>query len=327
MATNSDRAKRLQVGAVGLLVVVGLLSLLIGRYPVPVSEIFSGLTHDAGLVLFQIRAPRLVAGILVGAGLSVAGAAFQGLFRNPMASPDILGASAGAGFGAAVALFLGAGYALVSAGAFVSGLIAVAITSVIGQRARLNETLGLVLAGIMVSSLFNAGTSYVKLVADPDNVLPAITFWLMGSLADVRWHQLAWAAGPVVGGMAALLVLRWKLNILTMGEDEARTMGVDTRVMRFLIVGFATLITAACVAISGLIGWVGLVIPHLARLSVGNDNRVMMPFAMLTGASFVLLVDDLARAVTTSEIPIGILTAFVGAPFFVYLMLGRGSRL
>ena len=318
--------------------VVFLTSFMIGSYPVTLRQMLTVVLgkitaatptwpHDVELVIVSIRLPRILAGALIGAGLSVAGAAFQGLFRNPMASPDILGASAGAGFGAALAIFLGFGFAVVSASAFVFGLVAVAAVYLVSVRARRSPMLGLVLAGIMIASLFNAATSYVKLVADPNNVLPSITFWLMGSLATVSASQLLWAVGPIAGGVAVLLLSRWKLNLLTMGDDEARSMGLNTKVMRLLVVGAATLITAACVAISGLIGWVGLVIPHFSRMLVGDDNRVMMPTAMLMGASFMLLVDDLARSMATAEIPIGILTAFVGAPFFLYLILNRGSRL
>jgi len=333
VAPGRARRSRYLLPAFGVVfVVVFVVSLGVGQYPVAVGDILRVLVGklagtDTALVVHQIRLPRLLADALVGAGLAVAGAAFQGLFRNPMASPDILGASAGAGFGAALALFLGAGYAVVSANAFVFGLVAVGIAYAIGARARRNPTLGLVLAGIMIASLFSAATSYVKLVSDPENVLPAITFWLMGSFANVQWSQLAWAVGPIGGGIVVLMIARWRLNLLTMGEDEARSMGVNALAMRLIVVGFATLITSACVAISGLVGWVGLVVPHLARLTVGDDNRVMIPASMLMGATFLVVVDDIARAATATEVPIGILTAFVGAPFFLYVMLGKGSRL
>lgn len=326
------------VGLAVLFVAVFLASFMIGAYPVTLRELLAVLVGKATgaaptwpasveLVIVSIRLPRILAGTLIGAGLAVAGAAYQGLFRNPMASPDTLGASAGAGFGAALAIFAGAGYGVVSGSAFLFGMLAVGGVYLVSVRARRSPMLGLVLAGIMVASLFNAATSYVKLVADPNDVLPSITFWLMGSLSSVTAHQLLWVVWPVAGGTAVLLASRWKLNLLTMGDDEAASMGVNTRAMRAVIVVAATLITAACVAVSGLIGWVGLVIPHFSRLMVGDDNEVMMPGAMLMGASFMLLVDDLARSLTTAEIPIGILTAFVGAPFFLYLILNRGTRL
>ena len=284
-------------------------------------------TNEVELVMFKIRMPRVVAGALIGAGLSAAGAAYQGLFRNPLVSPDVLGASSGAGFGAAIAIFMGMNYAIVSIFAFICGLTAVSVAYIISTRVRRNQTLGMVLAGIMISSLFGSATSFIKLVADPNNVLPAITFWLMGSIAGVRESRLIWAAIPILAGLLILLILRWKLNLLAMGDDEARSMGVNTKAMRVIIVSSATLITAACVAISGLIGWVGLVIPHFARILVGYDYRVVLPVSMLMGASFMMLVDDLARSIVTAEIPLGIITAFVGAPFFLYLILDRGRQI
>jgi len=321
-----------------LFAAVFVISFAIGKYPISPGTLFRVFfgkligaqktwSNEAELVIFKIRMPRILAGVLIGAGLSSAGAAYQGLFRNPMVSPDVLGASAGAGFGAAVCIFSGKNYAVVSLGAFVCGIAAVGAAYLISTRARQNPTLGMVLAGIMISSLFSSGISFIKLIADPNNVLPSITFWLMGSIAGIREKELVWAAVPILCGMAVLFVLRWKINLLTMGEDEARSMGVNTKIMRIAIVSSATLITAACVAISGLIGWVGLVIPHFARMTAGNDYRVMLPVSMLMGASFMMLVDNLARSLVTAEIPLGILTAFVGAPFFLYLILDRGKRI
>lgn len=317
---------------------VFIASFAVGKYPISPGELLHVLfgklmggakdwSNQVELVIFKIRMPRVLAGAMIGAGLSAGGAAYQGLFRNPMVSPDVLGASAGAGFGAAVSLFLGLGYGAVAANAFVGGVGAVAAAYLISTRVRQNHTLGMVLAGIMIGSVFSAGTSFIKLVADPDNTLPTITYWLMGSIAGVTTREFLGAAGPILVGMAVLLLLRWKLNLLTMGEDEARSMGINTKVLRVVIVTAATLITAACVSISGLIGWVGLVIPHFARMLVGYDYRTMMPVCMLMGASFMMVVDNIARSIATSEIPIGILTAFVGAPFFLYLILDRGNRI
>ena len=313
-----------------------LLSFTLGKYPVSLSEllrVFVGKltgsartwSEEAELVVLRIRLPRIVAGALIGAGLSSAGAAYQGLFRNPMVSPDVLGASAGAGFGAALSLYWGLSFVFVSINAFISGLAAVALAYLISRRARLNRLLSLVLAGIMISSLFSAGTSFIKLIADPNNVLPAITYWLMGSISSIRLVELAYAAIPILSGMIVLFLLRWKLNLLSMGEDEARSLGVNTNQLRLVVVAAATLITAGCVSVSGMIGWVGLVIPHFARLSVGSDYRTMLPITMLMGASFLMIVDNFARLVATLEIPIGILTAFVGAPFFLHLILTRGK--
>ena len=338
LTKGEKRGKYYVVAFAVIFAAVFVLSFGIGKYPISPGELlrvfFGKLTYgpqtwtnDVELIIFKIRMPRVLAGAMIGAGLSSAGAAYQGLFRNPLVSPDVLGASAGAGFGASLCLLLGLSYAVVSAGAFICGIAAVGAAYLISVRARRSQTLGMVLAGIMISSLFNSGVSFIKLIADPSNVLPAITFWLMGSIAGVREDRLLWAAIPILGGMLVLLILRWKLNLLTTGEDEARSMGVNTKAMRVIVVTAATLITAASVAISGLIGWVGLVIPHFARMLVGYDYRVMMPVSMLMGASFMMLVDNLARSVATTEIPLGILTAFVGAPFFLYLIMDRGNRM
>ena len=264
---------------------------------------------------------------LIGAGLSAAGAAYQGIFKNPMVSPDVLGASSGAGFGAALGLFLSFSYQGVSFLAFVLGLSAVGAVCLISSRVKYNQTLGLVLAGMMISSLFTAAVSFLKLVADPNNTLPVITYWLMGSLASIRPKDLAFAAPWIIGGIIPIYLLRWKINVLTLGEEEARCIGVNTSAVRLAVVLCATLITSAAVSVSGLIGWVGLVIPHFARMLVGSDYRKMLPASLLLGASFLLVVDNFARLLATSEIPIGILTAFVGAPFFLWLILREGNKL
>lgn len=337
VTAKKTKAKYYLAAFAVLFAAVFMISFTVGKYSVSPRELihvlFGKLTgapqdwpNEVELVIFKIRMPRVLAGAMIGAGLSAAGAAYQGLFRNPMVSPDVLGASAGAGFGAAISLFLGFGYAIVTLNAFLCGIAAVGTAYLISTRARQNPVLGMVLAGIMISSLFNSGTSFLKLVADPNNTLPVITYWLMGGIANITTQKLLWASVPVLGGMLVLLALRWKLNLLTMGEDEARSMGVNTGLMRAVIVAAATLITAGCVSISGLIGWVGLVIPHFARMLIGFDYRAMMPASMLMGASFLLLVDAVARSIVTSEIPIGILTAFIGAPFFLYLILDRGNR-
>jgi len=338
MTDKEKKAKYYILAFSVLLAAVFAASFATGKYPISPGELLRVLsgklmgsaadwTSQAELVIFKIRMPRVLAGILIGAGLSAAGAAYQGLFRNPMVSPDVLGASAGAGFGAALSLFMGLGHLAVTANAFIGGIAAVGVAYLISTRARRNPTLGMVLAGIMIGSLFNSGTSYIKLVADPTNILPAITYWLMGSIAGVRQDDLVRAAVPILSGLLILFFLRWKMNLLAMGDDEARSMGVNTKALRIVIVTSATLITAACVSISGLIGWVGLVIPHFARMTVGYDYRTMLPVTMLMGASFMLLVDIMARSIVTSEIPIGLLTAVVGAPFFLYLILDRGGRI
>ena len=313
-------------------------SFMLGRYPIEpwtlirvlasrVIPVTPDWPSQVETVLFNVRLPRVLMAALIGAGLSAAGAAYQGIFKNPMVSPDVLGASSGAGFGAALGLFLSFSYQGVSFLAFVLGLSAVGAVCLISSRVKYNQTLGLVLAGMMISSLFTAAVSFLKLVADPNNTLPVITYWLMGSLASIRPKDLAFAAPWIIGGIIPIYLLRWKINVLTLGEEEARCIGVNTSAVRLAVVLCATLITSAAVSVSGLIGWVGLVIPHFARMLVGSDYRKMLPASLLLGVSFLLVVDNFARLLATSEIPIGILTAFVGAPFFLWLILREGNKL
>lgn len=335
-AADKRYARRFAVlGAVFLAVLLG--SLLLGRYALSPGQLLhmlwtkvTGGTADWPLsddkVVFAVRLPRVAAAALVGAALAVSGAAYQGMFRNPMVSPDILGASTGAGFGAAVAILLGAGYFGISAAAFCCGLLAVAAAWLVSRLSRTNQTVALILAGMMISSLFSAGTSFVKLVADTQQQLPAITYWLMGSLSSVKDTDVLFLSIPVTLGMVPLLALRWRMNLLTLGEEEAQSMGVNTRRLRGTVIVCATLLTSASVAVSGMIGWVGLVIPHFCRMLFGYDYRRLIPAGALFGASFLLIVDDIARLVTTGELPLGILTAFVGAPLFVYLIVTGGGR-
>ena len=335
-AADKRYARRFAVlGAVFLAVLLG--SLLLGRYALSPGQLLhmlwtkvTGGAADWPLsddkVVFAVRLPRVAAATLVGAALAVSGAAYQGMFRNPMVSPDILGASTGAGFGAAVAILLGAGYFGISAAAFCCGLLAVAAAWLVSRLSRTNQTVALILAGMMISSLFSAGTSFVKLVADTQQQLPAITYWLMGSLSSVKDTDVLFLSIPVTLGVVPLLALRWRMNLLTLGEEEAQSMGVNTRRLRGTVIVCATLLTSASVAVSGMIGWVGLVIPHFCRMLFGYDYRRLIPAGALFGASFLLIVDDIARLVTTGELPLGILTAFVGAPLFVYLIVTGGGR-
>ena len=320
-----------------------LLSFLFGRYPVPFSEL-CGILWNKFLSIFgagtdkfwtdameaavwNVRLPRVLMSVLVGACLSAAGAAYQGVFQNPMAAPDVLGASAGAGFGAALAIYVGLSSACITLAAFGMSLLTVVLVFWVSKHAKGERVLGLVLAGIMVSSLFQAGTSFIKLAADPTNKLPQITYWLMGSLSGMDWEDLGFVIWPMLIGLVPLFLLRWRLNVLAMGDDEARAMGVDASRLRIWLIIAATLVTAASVSVSGMIGWVGLVIPHMVRRICGSDYRWLMPGCMLGGGIFLLIVDNLSRNISTSGIPIGILTAFVGAPFFLLLITGRGERL
>lgn len=335
-AADKRYARRFAVlGAVFLAVLLG--SLLVGRYALSpgqlVHMLWARVTGGAAdwpisddKVVFAVRLPRVAAAALVGAALAVSGAAYQGMFRNPMVSPDILGASTGAGFGAAVAILLGAGYLGISAAAFCCGLLAVAAAWLVSRLSKADQAVALILAGMMISSLFSAGTSFVKLVADTQQQLPAITYWLMGSLSSIKDKDVVFLAIPVALGMIPLFFLRWRMNLLTVGEEEAQSMGVNTRRLRGAVIVCATLLTSASVAVSGMIGWVGLVIPHFCRMLFGYDYRRLIPAGALFGAAFLLAVDDIARLVTTGELPLGILTAFVGAPLFLYLIATGGGR-
>ncbi len=312
------------------------ISLALGRYPISLKELlgilFSKVLHlepfwptTTETVLFNIRLPRILLACMVGCCLSGAGASYQGIFQNPMASPDILGASQGAAFGAALAILLKAGTRIITASAFFFSLLTVGLVWIVGQRAKGKRITGLILSGIMISSLFSAGTSFIKLVADPTNQLPAITYWLMGSLAATKARDVLFAMIPMAIGLLPLLLFRYRINILTLGDDEASTMGVHVKRLRLAVILSATLVTASSVAVSGVIGWVGLVIPHLTRRMIGNDYKRLMPASMLFGALFLLIVDNISRNLWATEIPLGILTAFIGAPFFLHLITRGGE--
>lgn len=315
-----------------LVLIVAAGSMGLGHYPLPATAVLDVLRSAlAGApsaqppavenVVLAVRLPRVLAAMLVGASLAAAGAAYQTLFRNPLASPAILGVSAGAGFGAALALLLHGGALAVQGSAFAGGLIAVGAAMFVAGRLGKGSALVLVLAGMVVSALFQALTSALKYVADPLDTLPAIVFWLLGSLARASFHDLVWAAPCALTGLAALYLLRWPTQVLEAGEDEARTLGVPVRALRFALIASATLATAAAVSISGIVGWVGLLVPHLARLIVGPAYAALLPASLLLGAGYLLLVDDLCRSAFASELPLGIVTAVLGAPVFVAVLV------
>ena len=321
-----------------VLLALFLLSFWLGRYDVPPLEVIRILlsrvlplsptwTEHMATAVLNIRLPRILLACLVGACLATAGSAYQSVFRNPMAAPDILGASSGACFGAALAILLGFSRSGVTALAFASSLLSVVLVYAVACRAKGNRVMTILLSGVMIGSLFSACTSYVKLVADPSNQLPAITYWLMGSLSGARMKDVGFSAVPMLIGLVPLYILRWRMNLLTVSEEEARSMGVHTGRLRLVVILCATVLTAVSVAVSGMIGWVGLVIPHLSRKLVGNNCRYLVPASTLFGAIFLLLVDNISRNLLAVEIPIGILTAFVGAPFFLYLMTRKENLL
>ena len=314
--------------------VVFLLSFSLGRYPVSpgllvqvlaakVLPLMKTWPDTVETVVFKVRLPRLIAAMLVGSSLAASGAAYQGMFRNPLVSPDILGATAGAGFGAALGIFFSLNMFGIQFLSFLLGLFAVFSTYLISNRVRYDPTVALVLTGILVGTLFSAGTSLLKYIADPYDKLPAITFWLMGSLTSIGLDDVFFVILPMLLGVIPLYLLRWRLNVLSLGEEEARALGLNIRKLRTIVILCSTLMTAACVSISGMVGWVGLIIPHLARMLVGPNYRQLLPASILLGSTYLLLVDNVARCAAAVEIPLGILTSTLGAPFFLYLLLNK----
>ncbi|WP_211289877.1 putative ABC transporter permease protein [Sporomusa silvacetica DSM 10669] len=322
-----------------LLVAVFFVSFVIGSYPISIETVFAIIagkfislphywTNDMETVVFKIRLPRIIAALLVGAALATSGAAYQGMFKNPMVSPGILGVSAGASLGAALAILLSYSNVGIQIGAFIGGMLAVTITYFISVwLGRNGDTiLVMILTGIIVGILFSSFLSLIKYAADPYIKLPTITYWLMGSLASISIHDVEVASIPIVLGLAAVMLVRWNLNVMSFGEEEASALGVNTGRVRLVVILCATMMTASAVAISGMIGLVGLIVPHVARLLVGPDYKVLLPVAMLMGALFLLLVDNLARTLYSVEIPLGILTSMIGAPFFLYLLINTKKK-
>lgn len=309
-----------------------------GRYPVALADLVALLealvTGDSAAVpaeveavVTQVRGPRVLGALLVGAALAAAGTAYQGTFRNPLVSPDILGVSTGAALGAVLAIFLSLGALQVQLFAFAGGIAAVALVYAVGSRLRGHDPLlALVLTGVVIGTLLGSVIALIKYLADPFNQLPAITFWLLGSLASIAPRDLAVAAPLALAGLLPMVLLRWRINLLALPDDEARALGADTRRLRLMVVAAATLMTASAVALSGIIGWIGLLVPHAARLLVGPDFGRLLPLAMLIGAGFMLAVDTLCRTLAPIEIPPGVLTALLGTPAFLWLFATSRRR-
>ncbi|MDC7220062.1 MAG: iron ABC transporter permease [Spirochaetales bacterium] len=324
----SKPIKALLYGAV--IVVTALCALFLGRYPIPFSEIIKVLTNPAEMekttriILFTVRLPRIVAALFVGAALAGSGAVYQTVFKNPMVSPSVLGASSGAAFGAALGLLLGFGPYMVQLMSFLSGLAAVFMAlGVSAMGKQMNKVLLLVLAGMLVSTFFTALISLVKFLADPQNTLPAITYWLMGSLADSDLKRGLFIGGTVILSGIILYLLRWRISLLSLSDEEVRSMGVDPASIRLVVVIAATLMTSAAVSISGVIGWVGLVVPHMVRLRGANRFSSLLVGTLFGGGVYLLLIDTLCRVITPVEFPLGILTSLIGAPFFAFFLLRR----
>ena len=311
-------------------IILFFASFLLGRYPIspvdvvktilcpvfPQLEVSSTITT----IVYEIRLPRIIGALVVGACLAVSGAAFQSIFKNPLVSSDLLGVSNGAGFGAALAILISGANIVTQIFAFIFGLISVSFTYLISKTYKAGGVLILVLSGVAISAFFNSLISAIKFIADPDDKLPEIVYWLMGSLASITMDKLLMIAVPVIIGFAIVLLLRWHLNLLAMGDEEAQALGLNPSRVRLIIIAGCTILTSAAVSISGIIGWIGLIIPHMARMIVGPDNKILIPASLSLGASFLLLIDNISRAVISIEIPIGILTAIIGVPIFLYLL-------
>ncbi|MGI5825352.1 MAG: FecCD family ABC transporter permease [Bacillota bacterium] len=306
------------------------ISLFIGRYGVGWQEVIdclkTGMGINAGVcsdealaVVLQLRLPRALAAAMVGAGLAASGGAFQGVFRNPLVNSGLLGVSNGAGFGAALAIIFFGGAFSVYPLAFGFGIIAVALSYWVARIYKTVPTVMLILGGTIVSALFSALLALLKYLADPADELPTIVYWLMGSVSAVGYDDF-WAFLPILLGIVILLVYSWRINVLSMGDKEALSLGVNVKSCKLVIIVAATLSTAGAVCISGVVGWIGLIVPHIGRMIIGNDNRKLLPVSISVGAVFLVVVDTISRSISSSEVPLGILTAIIGAPFFVFLL-------
>jgi iron complex transport system permease protein len=334
------REKQIPITTLTLMVLPVLfliISIYLGRYVIspgtgfnilisrilPTKPTWTGIEES---VVLQIRLPRVLLAMLVGSGLAVAGASFQGLFRNPLVSPDILGVSAGSGFGACIGILLFKETIAIQSLAFAFGILAVLGAYFLSRLRTGTSLLMLVLAGVIIAALFSALIGLTKYVADPEEQLPTIVYWLMGSIAGASYKDLLWGAPPILIGMSILILLRWRINILSLGEEEAQSLGMNTRWLRWVVIMAATVITATAVSLCGIVGWIGLVIPHIGRMLVGPNHKVLLPACVSIGAFSMLLIDDIARAATAVEIPLSIITAIIGAPFFAYLLRRTGGR-
>lgn len=335
---NLNKTGRLNVGwRIALIIlpaVTALIALGIGRYFITPAEVidavkgrFTGsyeISEMAYKTIWNLRIPRILLGLLVGAGLSAAGCTFQSLFANPLATPDTLGVASGASFGAVLGILLGFDLLGMQMISFVMGALAVVLTW-LGGSGKGRGLSSVVLSGIMMGSLFNALVSLVKYVADSETQLPAITYWLMGGLNGASYESLLLGAPPIILGMIILFIIRWRMNLLPLSEDEAKSSGVNIYVLRAVTIICATMITASCVSMCGQVGWIGLLIPHMCRMKFGSNHLALIPASISFGAMFLVIVDTVARTLTASEIPVSILTAVIGAPFFIILMRKSGG--
>ncbi len=314
-----------------IFLMVFMASFVVGRYHLTIIQLFDFLIFKlfntsrdvpdtVETVVMNLRLPRILAAIFIGASLATSGAAYQGVFKNPLASPDILGATAGASFGASLAIYFSLNNYGIQISAFIFGIVSVILVFTISQRVRTDLTMALVLTGMLVGTLFSSAVSLIKYVVDPFDKLPAITFWLMGGLSGITIESVKLVFIPMLLNLTILYLLRWQINALSLGDEEAKTLGVNTGRLRLIIVICSTILTATSVCISGVIGWIGLVIPNLARLLIGSNYVYLLPASIIMGGTFLLIVDCVSRGLFPVEVPLGILTAFIGAPFFIILL-------
>jgi iron complex transport system permease protein len=318
-----------------IMVILAMTAMTIGRYTISIKEIMAVVFPNVfpnvevskimNTVILNVRMPRILLSMLAGAGLSISGAAFQSLFANPLATPDTLGVATGASFGAALGILMGFSGLGIQMTALLAGIAAVTLVCSISRINGKSNILMIILAGIVISSLFSAMVSLIKYVADPQDVLPSITYWLMGSMASTTKETLILGSPFIIIGTVSIFLMRWKLNVMSLPEDEAKSLGINVKLVRGITILGATMVTASVVSMCGLIGWVGLLIPHIARMVFGNNNQAVVPASICFGSIFMLCIDTIARSVTASEIPVSILTAVIGAPFFIILLRKTGG--
>jgi iron complex transport system permease protein len=311
---------------------IAVASLCLGQYPLSLGDVFHQLTSwasgdgVAGQIVWSVRLPRVVMALLAGGALGLCGATLQGVFQNPLVDPHIIGVTSGSAFGGTLAILLGLDTVLMMGSTFFFGLAALALVYLIATLQGRESTLVLILSGIILSGFFAALVSLMQYLADTEETLPNIVFWLLGSFATANWHKVLIMALPVAAAAAVLLTLRWRINLLALEDKDARGLGISVGALRRGVLICCAVLVAAQVAVSGSIAWVGLVIPHLARLLVGADHRRLLPTAFWLGGAFMVVVDDLARTLTQAEIPIGIITALLGAPLFTFLLMQSRRR-
>ena len=335
-ARTRSRYFSLQLTMLAAMISVILVSFLIGYYPLTPVEVCEAFASKLGYqgdvapqaitIFWNVRLPRILAAVLIGASLSVAGSVYQGMFRNPLVSPDILGVSSGASLGATIAIFMGTSGWGIQIAAFAGGVTAVFLAYFISRKSAHSQTLSLVLTGVMIMALCNAGVTMIKYIANPNDTLQQITFWLMGSLIKTNMGALGWSFVPMLVGFVTVFALRWRINLLTLEEEEARSLGINVRKYRLILIVASTLLSAAAVCLGGLVGWVGLMMPHMCRALVGPDYKRLIPTCAMLGATCLVLMDDAARSILSMELPLGVVTSIIGAPFFVYLVIKRNDR-